>query len=194
MDIHCPHCSAGFVLPDDKIPESSKFKLACPKCKEAILVDLSTPPQHESILENFPPNATVAFLFLKNQLLTQRIKIYLKRKNIFISECTDMSQALHKLRTNYYNIIFIDEKLLSPMILDTFKSWNGLRRRDVNIVYMDTSYPTLDPLSAFLIGANFVVSKNDLEHIDEHLDRLFEAYAKYREPWDIASANISNRR
>ncbi|NLY41081.1 MAG: hypothetical protein GX055_05605 [Desulfovibrionales bacterium] len=194
MDIFCPHCSAGFILPDDKIPESQKFKLACPKCKEAIRIDLSAPLQQEQILENFPPNATVAFLFLKNPVLIQRIKIYFRRKDIYVSECTDIATANFKLRTNYYNIICIDESLLSPLILEIFKSWNGLRRREVNIICFDTEYPTLDSLSAFLIGANFVISKNDIEKIDIHLDRIFEAYTKYKEPWDIALKNTTIHR
>lgn len=194
MDIYCPHCSAGFILPDDKVPESPKFKLACPKCKETILIDLSASLQKESVLENFPPNATVAFLFLKNPVLSQRVKIYFRRKNIYISECTDVATANFKLRTNYYNIICIDESSLSPLILEIFKSWNGIRRRETNIIYMDTEYVTLDILSAFLAGANFVVSKNDVDQIEIHLDTLFEAYAKYREPWDLALNTTSASR
>ena len=57
MDISCSHCKTSFVLPDDRIPESKKFRLNCPKCREPIVIDQTQDTDKITAPEHFPHDA-----------------------------------------------------------------------------------------------------------------------------------------
>jgi len=39
MEVVCDHCGARLKIPDEKVPKDRRLALACPKCKEKIVVD-----------------------------------------------------------------------------------------------------------------------------------------------------------
>ena len=69
MEISCASCNSSFVIPDDRVPETRKFKLNCPKCREPILVDRDTLDERIVQPEHFPHDAVVAFVFIRNREL-----------------------------------------------------------------------------------------------------------------------------
>lgn len=149
MDITCAHCKSSFVLPDDRVPEAKKFKLNCPKCREPIVVGREDEGDRIVAPEHFPHDATVALLFVKNRALADRIGVFLKSRGIFISEAGLIHEALDKVRINYYNIIILEESEHSKSILSVVKKWNGLRRRDVNIILVEADCKSLHSNEAF---------------------------------------------
>jgi CheY-like chemotaxis protein len=190
MDIRCTHCQSSFVLPDDRIPETRKFKLNCPKCREPIVIDQDKSDDKIAPPEHFPHDATVAFLFLKNRALADRISLFLKSRGIFVSESGQIHEALDKVRINYYNIIILEDSEHSKSILSVVKKWNGLRRRDVNIILVEADCKSLHSFEAFLRGVNAVVSAKDSERIESILDLAMGEFKSYTEPWAVAAQRL----
>lgn len=190
MDIRCNHCNGNFVLPDDRVPESKKFKLNCPKCREPIIVEQSVPAEKTVAPEYFPHDATVAFLFVRQPSFAQRIRLFLKPRGIFVSETANINEALDRVRVNYYNILILEDSEFTKSILEFTKKWNGLRRRDVNIIMVDAKCDSLHPNEAFVRGVNSVIGTVDNERIEQLLDIALSEHASYMEPWKLASEKL----
>lgn len=190
MDISCTHCKSSFVLPDDRIPESKKFKLNCPKCREPIIVDQESESDKIVAPEHFPHDATVAFLYVQNKDLANRISLFLKSRGIFVSESSLVHEAIDKVRINYYNILILEESEKSKSILAIVKKWNGMRRRDVNIILVETNCQSLHANEAFFRGVNSVVGVQDNDRIENILDLALGEFKSYIEPWNIAAQKL----
>jgi hypothetical protein len=190
MDINCTHCKSSFVLPDDRIPETRKFKLNCPKCREPIIIDQENEGDKIVAPEHFPHDATVALLSVKNRGLAERISVFLKSRGIFVSEAALIHEALDKVRINYYNIIILEESEQSSSILAVIKKWNGLRRRDVNVILVETDCKSLHANEAFYRGVNAVIGAKDSERIENILDLAMGEFKSYSEPWAVAAQRL----
>jgi hypothetical protein len=191
MEIKCSRCDSSFNLPDDRIPDAKKFKLNCPRCREAIIIDRSEVVNGSSMVpETFPHDATVAFLFLSNELLSQRIKNTLKKSGIYISEASGLAEAVEKVRINYYNMIIIEESSEFTALSEVFKKWNGQRRRDVNIIVVGANCQSMHSHEAFMRGVNSVIGKCDNDEIDKFIELALGEYRKYIEPWDLAAQKL----
>lgn len=190
MDIRCTHCNGSFVLPDDRVPEAKKFKLNCPKCREPIIVDQDAHKEKLVAPEYFPHDATVVFQFVRNAALSQRLNLFFKSRGIFVSESSGINQALDKVRINYYNILVLEDSDFSKSILDVVKKWNGMRRREVNIVIVDANCESLHPSEAFMRGVNSVIGSTDNDKIEHMMDLVLGDYDSYIELWKFASEKL----
>ena len=190
MDITCSHCKSSFVIPDDRIPETKKFKLNCPKCREPIVVDQESADEKIAAPEHFPHDATVAFLFVTNKGLSDRISLFLKSRGIFVSESALIHEALDKVRINYYNIIILEDSEHAKAILGLIRKWNGLRRRDVNVILVETDCKSLHSNEAFYRGVNSVISSKDNERVESILDLAMGEFKSYSEPWAVAAQRL----
>ncbi|NCD24227.1 MAG: hypothetical protein EOL86_01345 [Deltaproteobacteria bacterium] len=191
MEISCSHCKTTFILPDDRIPEAKKFKLNCPKCREPIIVDMSeTSSESGTMIETFPHDATVAFLFVADAILSQRLKSFFKKNGIYVSDSTEITEAVEKVRINYYNIIVLEDSTNSLPLHEIFKKWNGLRRRDVNIIVVGGNCQSLHGHEAFMRGVNSVISKTDNDEIEKFMELSLGNYQKYIEPWSLAAQRL----
>ena len=192
MDITCTHCGSNFVLPDDRVPEAKKFKLNCPKCREPIVIEHEKNGDAEKIVapEHFPHDATVAFLFVTNKGLSDRISLFLKSRGIFVSESALIHEALDKVRINYYNIIILEDSEHAKAILGLIRKWNGLRRRDVNVILVETDCKSLHSNEAFYRGVNSVISSKDNERVESILDLAMGEFKSYSEPWAVAAQRL----
>jgi uncharacterized protein YbaR (Trm112 family) len=193
MEISCKACNSTFEIPDDRIPETRKFKLSCPKCREPIIVDKDDLEDKIVAPEHFPHDATVAFVFVKNRALAERIKVHLKGRGIYISEAGFIHEAVDKVRINYYNILILEDSEETRSILALVRKWNGLRRRDVNIILVEARCQSMHPNEAFLRGVNSVVGLGDNERVEHFLDLALGDYENYVEPWTEAAAKLRHR-
>jgi uncharacterized protein YbaR (Trm112 family) len=193
MEISCKSCNSTFEIPDDRIPETKKFKLNCPKCREPIVVDKDDLEDRIVAPEHFPHDATVAFLFVKNRELAERIKAFLKGRGIYISEAGFIHEAVDKVRINYYNILILEDSEEAKSILGVVRKWNGLRRREVDIVLVEARCQSMHPNEAFMRGVNSVVGVGDNERVEHFLDLALGDYESYVEPWNEAAAKIRHR-
>lgn len=190
MEITCTSCNSSFVIPDDRIPETRRFKLNCPKCREPILVDQDLLDEKIVQPEHFPHDAVVAFVFVRNRELADRIEQFLKGRGIFVSQARLAHEALEKVRINYFNILILEESEDAKSILTIVKKWNGLRRREANIVLVEAKCRSLHPNEAFMRGVNSVIGADDSERIENILDLALGEYKSYIDPWVEAARKI----
>ena len=191
MDISCSQCKTNFILPDDRVPDTKKFKLNCPKCRAPIIVDLTKSSiLTDTIVENFPYGSIVAFVFSTNTILNQRIKNVLRKRSILVSESIDPVEAIQKIRVNYYNILILEDIDELDLLHETIKKWNGLRRREVNIVLVNSTVQTFHSHESFMRGVNFIISEDDNDEIEKYLELSLDGYTKQNELWNIAAQKL----
>jgi predicted Zn finger-like uncharacterized protein len=196
MEIRCQQCSARFQIPAEKIPEGARrFKVACPQCKSPILVEI--PETKEEITrdlpdepEYFPHDTQVTFVFVEQAALHHRICEYVRSRGGYVSEARSIEQARSKILSNYYHEMIFQDDEYGKQLLSLIASWNGLRRREVNIILIESSLRTLSGMDAFLLGVNAVISKSDSGEIEKFLDLARDAYAAAMEPWKVAAAHV----
>jgi len=190
MNIQCANCKYEFILPDERVPDASKFKLNCPKCREPILIERPAETAPMAAPENFPHDAQVAFVYVESVTLQNRINNFLKSKGFYVSEGRNVAESLEKLRINYYNLLILEDSINAKLFQDLFKKWTGLRRRDVNVVFVNADCQSLHSGEAFYRGVNSVISKSDVESIEHLLEQAMSNYSGYLEPWSVAASRI----
>ncbi len=190
MEITCSHCKASFNIPDDRIPEAKKFKLNCPKCREQIVVAMDTDTSNAVAPEHFPHDAVVAFVYVPDTGIAGRISYFFQQQGIYISEAKTLPEAIDKVRANYYNIMVIEENENMKPVFEVIKKWNGLRRREANIILVNTNCRSMQANEAFLRGVNTVIGRSDNERLEYFMELAMGEYKTYIEPWDLASQHL----
>jgi len=190
MEISCSNCNSTFAIPDDRIPEARKFRLNCPKCREPIVVDQDQDQEKVVAPEHFPHDAVVAFVYVTDPALAAGIAVKLKEMGIYISTSTAIHEALDKVRINYYNVLILEESDNSRSILSLVRKWNGLRRREANIVLVGSSCQSLHANDAFFRGVNAVIGARDNDRVGHFLELALGEYKNYIEPWSIAAEKL----
>lgn len=193
MEITCSNCKTSFVLPEDKVPEAKRFRLNCPKCREPIVIDALPEPQTHVAPDHFPRDAVVAFVFLSNATLVARVGKFLKARGIFVSEAKSIIEAMEKISINYYQHMLLENSEYSSTILKVVRKWNGLRRRDINIIQLEADCPSMHTNEAFLRGVNSVIGATDTDRIEYMLELALGDYASYIDTWKTAERNIATR-
>lgn len=186
MEITCSFCETSFEFPDERLPEAKKFKLNCPKCREPLLIEQNSEHGQMIAPEAFPHDATVALMYVPDNELAERIGDFLKSKGIYISEAQTVTVALEKMRINYYQMLILEENDASQAILNATRKWDGLRRRDINVVYLNTDTQSMQQSEAFFRGVNFVIGKSDVKRVEQFLEIILKEYKDYKEMWVLA--------
>ncbi len=196
MEIRCPQCDARFVLPPERIPEARRFKVSCPQCKHPIVVERpeANKPQSPAAVpdepEYFPHDAHVVFVYVQQAALHHRICDYIRNHGGYVSEARSIPEAIAKIRANYYHEMIFQDDEEGRQLLEIIATWNGLRRREVNVILVESNRRTLSPMDAFLTGVNAVISSKDSAEIEKFLDLARDAYKAAMEPWRIAAAHV----
>ncbi|HCF05185.1 MAG: hypothetical protein JG774_713 [Desulfomicrobiaceae bacterium] len=196
MEIRCHQCDARFVLPPERIPEARRFKVSCPQCKQPILVERPEAKKAQTSAavpdepEYFPHDAHVAFVYVQQAALHQRICDYVRNRGGYVSEARSIDQAMAKIRANYYHEMIFQDDAEGRQLLEVVATWNGLRRREVNVILVESDRRTLSGMDAFLVGVNAVISSKDSAEIEKFLDLARDAYKAFQEPWKIAAAHV----
>lgn len=125
-------------------------------------------------------------MYVPDNELAERIGDFLKSKGIYISEAQTVTVALEKMRINYYQMLILEENDASQAILNATRKWDGLRRRDINVVYVNTDTQSMQQSEAFFRGVNFVIGKADAKRIDHFLEIILKEYENYKEMWLLA--------
>ncbi len=195
MEIHCQQCNARFVIPPERLPDARRFKINCPKCKAPIIVE--RPEQSPSAQvtvpdepEYFPHDAHVTFVYVQQAALHQRICEYVRSHGGYVSEARSLDEALAKIRSNYYQEMIFQDDAEGQQLLAVIASWNGLRRREVDVILVESARRTLSGMDAFLVGVDAVIGKNDSGEIEKFLDLARDTYKATMEPWKIATVQL----
>ena len=193
-------------MPDEKVPESRKFSLPCPKCSHKIIVDkdkssdiliqkelLSSSTVEKSGMiepEIFPPGAKVVFLCGNNKFLLDQVEGYYAGINFCISRTKDSHEAMQRLMLNRYDAVFIEDNETYSDAMNVIAGWQGILRRNVNVMVYGNMAKSMDPKESFLKSANFYVNEGDIKSIEKILKDIQRGFSVYNDPWLKAAENL----
>jgi len=201
MEIQCSNCNKKFKIPDEKIPNVAKFIVKCPVCGFKIRVErnLYNESKENSIdralnlpsvePEMHPPGSKVAFVFLKEKDLFDKLEKILKELGYIISTASNTQEAVAKINLNRYNMIVISEVPDTKMIFKEIELWPGNLRRQINVIAMGSSAKTFDPNKEFILGVNSYISTDDFENIDDLIQNAIKRHEDFLIPWNFVNKN-----
>lgn len=197
MEIQCSNCNKKFKIPDEKIPNVSKFRVKCPGCGYKIQVErkLHTESKESSIdqalnlpsvePEMHPPGSKVAFVFLEEKEFFDKLEKTLKESGYLVSSASSTQEAVAKINLNRYNMIIISDSPETKMIFKEIELWPGNLRRYINVIALGTSAKTFDPNREFILGVNSYISINDFENIDDLIQDAIKRHEDFLIPWNF---------
>lgn len=208
MRVACEHCSKVLNIPDQKIPDTSRFKIRCPYCQKKTLVDLDTnqveekqvdPEVAQEISSNFkslepdifPPGAAVVFLYLQDKEWREECKHYFESRGYYISSVETSEQAVQKLRLNTYELICIEDSNENESLSQEIAKWSGKQRANINFIMVGDRANSFDPTKSFVRGVDTYLNIGDQKQKQDLLDQALEGFKLKYEPWKIAEEEES---
>lgn len=204
MRFRCDQCAKELNIPDEKLPDATRFKVKCPHCERETIVDRS---KHEGSKpsrkkkpsgslgdlepEVFPPGAKVIFMHMESSEWRNEASSFFKKAGYYESEADSADEAVLKLRLNDYDVLFVEDTSEVGMLMEEIASWNGLKRRNVNVVMLTEAASSMDPMLAFLRGVNFIINTGDIRRAPELLTNALNNYVEYYRWFSTARKEIT---
>ncbi|MCA1945671.1 MAG: zinc-ribbon domain-containing protein [Desulfovibrio sp.] len=197
MRITCTSCNRELTVPDNKLPDTPRFKIKCPQCKKEIVVErmdkvdpsfTGASYDYSGVVEPevFPPGARVAFLLIVEKSWRNAASAWLKAEKFYQSTATNAHEAMLKLRLNDYQLVMIEDRDEYQGVLAEIGTWPGLRRRTVNLVLLGNDAASLDPQLSFRRGANTYLNLADAARCAELMDSVLKGYEMYYQYLNLA--------
>ena len=204
MRLICPHCAKQLSVADDKIPVGQRFRLNCPQCNQSFSVDPDPPrmdadatdhtptmpsPQPEDTVF-YPPGAKISFLCVQHPSWQSALVDLLGERGHYLVSVSEVNEALRKLETATYELIFLEQTSHGLKVLQQIHGWPGLRRRGVNVVLLGNESPSLHPDTALRNGVNWYLHLDDYPKAAQLLQTVIAGYEENYSMWRLASENL----
>ncbi len=202
MQIQCSNCQKEFNVPEEKLPQSSKFNFKCPSCKAKTQIDLSgreTPGQNEqdpleadplNEPDYFPPGSSTALVCTLDKELEQKVQAYMESKGCYVTTAPSRDLAVSKARLNRYNLVFVQENEIFAPLLEEINTWPGSIRAETNVILMGEKAPSFHQHQAFLQAVNFYLNSEDREKLEDFLHLCLREYEMGKELWNKAKEDL----
>ena len=201
MEILCLSCGKRIAIPDEKIPQASKFTFLCPYCRERVTVDKEALPsltedtarrhavpdfrseEMQVELDAFPPGVRTVFMYLHDTRWKNRVEDFFCQKNYYCVLPAVPAEARGKLRLQHHDVVVIEDSVQTASLMEEINRWRGLQRRESNVVLLGSGASSLQPEEAFLRGVNTYLNLEDSERAGELLDACLKGYELSVSPW-----------
>jgi DNA-directed RNA polymerase subunit RPC12/RpoP len=202
MEIKCSNCHKTFNVPEEKLPQASRFTFKCPACQEKTVVelesgkksldratgaqDMGTEPDY------FPPGASTALIGVIDEDMEERIRSYLEGKGYYLTIAQDADVAAAKARLNRYNLVFVQDDDRFAPLMNEIHSWGGNVRRETNVILIGERAESFHQSLAFLLAVDFYLNMKDREKIEEYLLLCIKEHEVMNELWFKAAREGEN--
>ncbi len=129
--------------------------------------------------EVIPPGVSTVFNFVSDPEWKERIKGHFSELGYHHSEADTAEIARARIRMNDYDVIVIEDRPESALVIEEISTWPGIKRRRANIALLGEEKKSLDPVVAFEKGVNSYLNKADVKNATELLDAVLRSYDVY---------------
>jgi hypothetical protein len=127
----------------------------------------------------FPPDARVAFIFLKEPEWRKAASAGVKELGFYQSTADSVEKAVIKLQLNDYDVLFMDDHPDNAPIRNEVSRWTGQKRRRLNVVLIGSRGRSFDDQVAFNLGVNFYLSADEVSQAPTLLKKCLDGYRLY---------------
>jgi CheY-like chemotaxis protein len=196
MEVNCNNCNTRFNIPDEKVPKGKAFALACPKCKEKIVVNAqenAAPAAGGAKKNNLVEEVSAGqynasdrpFDFVEEGTLTAllcepdpQIRGLLRkateRLGFVTTDASSARDALKQMRFHTFSIIVLNELFETDNpennhVLKYLGRQDISSRRQMFVALLTTKHRTMDNMAAFTKSVNVVINIKNLNEIEKIL-------------------------
>ncbi len=185
VKVTCEQCRASLSLPDEKVPQGKSFRVQCPRCRHAILVQSPASEEpgsglapHEELLMAEGNADDDAFLDLLEHGAKAALVCFAdaRRQATVVQELKDMGfhpyveddpdRAVRRLRQGGYEVLVLeeppDDRDRRHVLIDFLKALPMAQRRTLFTCLVSPRDRTMDSLAAFRKEVDLVIHTDDL--------------------------------
>jgi|GEM_PF-1822975 len=214
MQIRCDSCRKEFHLPEEKLPNTSRFRVKCPSCGNRIEVERSgdnhpsgeeavsrdhsflayetTSPVEEdrAYLDLSPEKGKNALLLILDKDLLHRVRQPLEEEGYRLAAVSTSREALQVFQTSPLSLIVVEDKEECAPLLRKIHSQPGYTRREINCILVGDQAKSFDSEQAFYQKVNTYLSRSDRDRFEELLPQALGRYKQFIHPWLVARGEV----
>jgi CheY-like chemotaxis protein len=195
MRLQCEHCHRGFDLPEDKVPQGTKFRFTCPACKETNHIDLTeiqeqkaqTQQEDRNVMDvppvQVPPGTQLALIVLANQEVREGVQAYFQARKWQVIDARDAAAGRAYLQKNRIDWAVLGDDAAGREVLDAVHRLPGRERRAINCVLLGENAASFDSLAAFVAGVNSYIHPDHPSKLETSLEQARELFDRHQLLW-----------
>jgi len=194
MEVICDQCRAKFKVPDDKLPEGRRVAIRCPKCQNRITLNTSQPVQEASetsevkveneYTEGIYETGPLALVMENDAQALDLLKESVESLGYRYVRSDNTRDAIRKLRLRHFDLIILTDRfeeidMTQSLVLQHLNNLPMAVRRQIFLALIRDDLETMDQMAAFVMSANLVINRKDLDKLTSILERGMEDHRKF---------------
>ncbi|WP_027369767.1 zinc-ribbon domain-containing protein [Desulfovermiculus halophilus] len=195
MRLRCEHCQRSFDLPEEKVPQTSRFRFTCPACKEVNRIDLSNARDEQAEKDydqaeavevspvQVPPGTRLVLLLVADPGLREAVRSSFRSGGWEVIEVEDGPTGQAYLRSNRFHWVVVEDCPAGREVLAEVHRLPGHERREMNCVLIGDKAASFDRIAAFVAGVNCYLHPEHPSGLEQALEQAGEAFERHQRLW-----------
>jgi hypothetical protein len=120
------------------------------------------------------PDAETAMICEQDPVIRDKVAGDLKKMGFLVAQPATYKEALRNMRFHVFNVIFVDEDFDTGVwetnnVLRYLENLNMSVRRQIYVVLVSTTLPTMDYLATYNKSVNLIINKRDIVSMEKIL-------------------------
>ena len=193
MEVTCDHCKKTLRIPDEKVPQNQVVQIACPACRNKIIIDTRMPeastaggsdeagaeqPDYgdDTSLGFYEEGTRLALVLDSDEARKEIVHAAVEDHGFRFVTTPGTRDAIGKMRFHVFDLIVLADGFdgqpleYSPIINSLNHSPMPVRRK-IFLTLVGDQFQTMDNMMAFAMSANLVVHSSDVEKLSAVLKK-----------------------
>jgi hypothetical protein len=205
VEVTCENCKTRLHIPDDKIPENQKLSANCPKCRAKIVLNKKPPMQDrereekptersrnhayeyqddDSALDLYEEGVKLALLMAHDMDSIEKFQRGLEGLGYRCVTAQNTREGIGKMRFHHFEVLVLSDQfdgieLQQSPVLSYLNRISMSQRRRIFLILEEDGFKTMDNMMAFVMSANMVVNRKDIDKIDVILKKGLGDHEKF---------------